>query len=158
MIRLIFTIMLFFAVSLIGCNKSGSPTEPERSGGGNGENRIAFSGAASGDYDATTGYINTGNAVAISLSAKSGDSNLELLLSASTVSTGSYSVPDVYNVTFSDESKNIIYNFYSGTVEIEEMTETKVIGTFKGNAYGTDLNKFVTDSTKVLSLSAKFSL
>ncbi len=158
MIRLIFTIMLFFAVSLIGCNKSGSPTEPERNGGGNGKNRIALSGAASGDFDAITGYINTGNAVAISLSAKSGDSNLELLLSASTVSTGSYSVPDVYNVTFSDESKNIIYNFYSGTVEIEEMTKAKVAGTFTGNAYGTNLNTFVTDSTKVLSLSAKFSL
>ncbi len=79
-------------------------------------------------------------------------------LDGNIVTTGTFSVPNDYDVTLTDLSALKLYSFYSGTVKIDEITETKVSGTFTGNAYCTDLNTNITNSTKVLTLTAKFSL
>lgn len=151
----LFGSFLILVLLFVGCSDDNSVTDP--TGGNSNSSKVTFTGAENGSYDAEVGILNAGDGALISLSEKN-SSDRSLLLGSSIVTTGTFTIPDQYEATYTNLSTNKIYTLFSGTVKINSISATSISGSINGSGYGLDLSNFKIDSTKVLKISAEFSL
>ena len=148
------SLFLVLVIMLIGCGEDTSVTDP--GGGDSNSSKMTLSGSKSGSYDVEVGMLNVGDGVAISLDAK--EENKALMISSSLVKSGTFNIPDEYSATYTDVPANKIYEFGSGSVKINSISGTNVSGSVTCSGYGLDLTTFETDSTKLLTITAEFTL
>lgn len=149
------TSLLILVTIFVGCSDDNSVTDPTGSSDASGT--VTLSGDVSGSFDADIGFVNSGDAVAISLANE--DGSISLILSSSEVKTGTFSIPDGYEVLYHYNSQNgIMSEFHTGSVKIDEISGTSISGSFSGSGYPLDLTTFTVDSTKIINASGTFSL
>ena len=149
------TSLLILVTIFMGCSDDNSVTDPTWSNDPSGT--VTLSGDVSGSFDAEIGFVNAGDAVAISLANE--DGSISIVLSSSEVKTGTFSIPDGYTVLYhSDSDNNIMSEFHTGSVKIDEISGMSISGSFSGSGYPLDMTTFTVDSTKIINASGTFSL
>ncbi len=116
----LFLILLFFTLSILGCSEDVS-TEPTAETGGSSTGTISLSGDASGSYDAVIGFINNGDGVAISVADK--DGIVDFIITSDQVKTGTFSVPDQFEILYSNSKDTVMAEFNTGSVTIDEISQ-----------------------------------
>lgn len=150
----LFIILLLFTILLIGCGDD-SVTDPENNVIEN-KGSITLSGAASGNYDAKIGFINNGNAVTITVADKEG--KVSFVLSSNQVKTGTFTIPDEFEITYTNTKDTVMADFHTGTVTVNDISTSSVNGSFTGSGYPLFLPTWTIDSTKTVNATATFSL
>lgn len=146
--------LLIFTTLLIGCGDK-SVTNPENDVKEN-KGSITLSGAASGNYDAEIGFINNGDAVVITVADKEG--NVSFILSSNKVKTGTFKIPDEFEIMYTNTKDTVMADFHTGTVTINDISSMSVNGSFTGSGYPLSLTTWSVDSTKTVNATATFSL
>lgn len=150
------TSLLILVTIFMGCSDDNSVTDPTGSSS-DASGTVTLSGDVSGSFDAEIGFVNAGDAVAISLANE--DGSISILLSSSEVKTGTFSIPDGYEILYHNNSAiNIMSEFHTGSVKIDEISGTSISGSFSGSGYPLDMTTFTVDSTKIINASGTFSL
>lgn len=148
--------ILVIIISFIGCGSDDDNITNTTGNTVTNQATINLSGAAIGNYDAEVGLINDGESVTISVGDKNG--NLGFILSSKKVQTGTFSIPDEYEILFSNSLDTTMVDFHSGTVKIDEISTLAVKGSFTGKGYPMKLNTFEIDSTKTVNATVTFQL
>lgn len=151
----LFGSLLILVLLFVGCSDDSSVTDS--AGNSDPEGTVTLSGDVSGSFDADLGYINSGDGVVISLA--NDDGSISILLSSSEVKTGTFSIPDGYTILYHNASDyNIMYEFHTGSVKIDEISGLSISGSFSGSGYPLDMTTSTIDSTKIINASGTFSL
>ncbi len=117
--------------------------------------KVTLSGAIADYFEAEVETLKTNDAVVITISSIA-NPNRVILLSSIFVSKGEYSVPNEFDVIFSDPSTHNIYELNDGIVIIKNIGTSSSTGTLIGSGYGLNMLTFEIDSTKILSISVEF--
>lgn len=150
----LFGSLLILVLLFVGCSDDSSVTDPTGTDGPSGT--FTLSGDVSGTFDAELGYVNSGDYVGISISDKEG--NIGILLGSSLVRTGTFSIPEEYVITYINTQDTIMTELHAGSVKIDEISGTSVSGSFSGSGYPLDMSTYTIDSTRIINISAAFSL
>lgn len=138
-------ILLLFTIFATSCGSDDSVTEsPVESN----ESTLSIAGTS---YDVETNALSTSISLVVTIGTNERTMTLESNEGVSQ-STGTFSVPGDYTVTYADGLQNaIVYIMQSGTINITEIGNNSLSGTL--DVQGND----VFDNTQVISISGNFN-